>query len=704
MTKKTSSSSGKVWRWLYGHPFLHKIAARVFLSLSSFYYKNTKLDPVDPVTQALSNQPNNKPAWIKFCKKGLYPAVNEAMETERFKAGIIALLPFIHYWPEEQRLQILAARFFQKLYSPDQATPVWQKILQRFPNSREAFLLVNRAMIRDHGPKQARKNLDQKLPVHSQQIDTQITRAQCLEDLHDPDAADMAWDLALQLDENDPRLLFMMGSSLEKRGYLFDAYEVFKRAQRLQPNRLILGQRLQHLGRILHLKSDDEQQGERLYAQGHVIQQLVKDVIQNRKNQQKLTKIPGKIILINSSLGPGGAERQFVNTAIGLQKQIQTGELPGPLEVWCRSLIARRSGDFFLEELRQAGVIVRQYGDFVGAMNAKNSRTLAAYSELVDFLPRQILEPTLKITDALRQANPGIVHIWQDGSIAAAALGALIADIPIIALGYRSQPPPDKGKDRPYFRPLMRALIDAPGVVISTNSQAGRKRYSQWLDILPNRFHVILNGTVLPDHQPASQTTSIARSFLKQKEQAAMGVIMRFDENKRPALWLETAKLVLQKRPEAKFLMIGSGPLLEQTKTQAKAYNMQNKILFLEQTSDVRFWLQQMQCFVLLSAVEGVPNAVIEAQLTGIPVIASPAGGSAEAFLPEKSGILLADQHAGSPEAIANAINALLADEDRIKEMGIIAQKFAQEKFSTATMIEKTIAFYQSEVSPIKAE
>ena len=65
---------------------------------------------------------------------------------------------------------------------------------------------------------------------------------------------------------------------------------------------------------------------------------------------------------------------------------------------------------------------------------------------------------------------------------------------------------------------------------------------------------------------------------------------------------------------------------------------------------------------MLLSAHEGLPNALIEAQLAGVPVITTPAGGAPEALIAGRTGLVLSPK--ASPHEIAGLIAGLSAHPD----------------------------------------
>jgi phosphatidylinositol alpha-1,6-mannosyltransferase len=82
---------------------------------------------------------------------------------------------------------------------------------------------------------------------------------------------------------------------------------------------------------------------------------------------------------------------------------------------------------------------------------------------------------------------------------------------------------------------------------------------------------------------------------------------------------------------------------------------------------------------------EGFGRVYVEAALAGKPVIASCAGGAAEAVLDGKTGFLV---HPTSVDDVAEAVLALFTDRERAAAMGAAGRKWARQMFSQETLTE----------------
>jgi len=164
--------------------------------------------------------------------------------------------------------------------------------------------------------------------------------------------------------------------------------------------------------------------------------------------------------------------------------------------------------------------------------------------------------------------------------------------------------------------------------------------------------------------------------------QPIVGWIARVTGVKNPMLALEVADAM----PDTHFVIAGGGYLLDLVKAKAPS------------NVSVIGWAKAEDLFgasdIILSTSEneGMPVALIEAQLAGKPVIATDVGSVAEVLLNHETGIVT-NKNAGS---IALAIESLLLDKQKRTEMGTLATARAQALFSVDRMINAHIELYKS--------
>ena len=109
--------------------------------------------------------------------------------------------------------------------------------------------------------------------------------------------------------------------------------------------------------------------------------------------------------------------------------------------------------------------------------------------------------------------------------------------------------------------------------------------------------------------------------------------------------------------------------------------------------TDTAPFYRGMDVMVLPTWREGFPNAVLEAQASGIPVVTTESTGARDAVVAEVTGLLIPP---GYPEAIVDAVVKLLRDPKRLFYMGRSARAWVVEHYSEERVLGLTAEYYQS--------
>ncbi|HNT88646.1 MAG TPA: glycosyltransferase, partial [Candidatus Hydrogenedentes bacterium] len=97
---------------------------------------------------------------------------------------------------------------------------------------------------------------------------------------------------------------------------------------------------------------------------------------------------------------------------------------------------------------------------------------------------------------------------------------------------------------------------------------------------------------------------------------------------------------------------------------------------------------------------EGFPTAILEAQLMGLPVIASNIGGTFETMDVDRTGMLVPPRDA---DALAIAMRLLLQDAPRRREMAAAARPWVEHSFTLIDMIDRVVATYDEAIAHFAA-
>ncbi|MBE7181552.1 MAG: glycosyltransferase [Terriglobus roseus] len=244
----------------------------------------------------------------------------------------------------------------------------------------------------------------------------------------------------------------------------------------------------------------------------------------------------------------------------------------------------------------------------------------------------------------------------------------------------------------PKHRMAYRWLPFLPDFVIAVSEEV--RRHAIEVDrIAPDRVGVIYNGSKV-----RSRDNNAQNETRRQVDSAVIVTVGNLRRVKGQDTLLEAAAIVLQKHPEARFLVAGES-------LEAEFYdNLQRRVLelgvgehfhFLGGVPEPQALLREASIFVLPSRSEGFSNAIVEAMAAGLPVVATTVGGNAEAVVDGVTGLLVPPEQ---PEALAAALLTLIGDPERSSAMGAAARARAAEVFSEEAMLQGlTHAFSRAE-------
>jgi len=159
-----------------------------------------------------------------------------------------------------------------------------------------------------------------------------------------------------------------------------------------------------------------------------------------------------------------------------------------------------------------------------------------------------------------------------------------------------------------------------------------------------------------------------------------IGWMARMTEVKNPFLFLEIAKILDQ----FNFVMAGGGNLLEDIRREAP-----ENVKVLGWADAAIFW-SAVDCAVSTSDNEGMPIALIEAQLAGVPVIATDVGSNSEVVNDGVTGIV----SSSDANEIAESIKKVVTDVSLLQSMGQASKVWATEQYGLTKMIDAHLQAY----------
>jgi glycosyltransferase involved in cell wall biosynthesis len=192
----------------------------------------------------------------------------------------------------------------------------------------------------------------------------------------------------------------------------------------------------------------------------------------------------------------------------------------------------------------------------------------------------------------------------------------------------------------------------------------------RWVSIAPG-----VEPLPLTNRSDARISLSLPESIL------IIGWMARMAPVKNPQLLLEVAKQL----PEVQFVMAGGGDLLESIKAKAP-----RNVEVIGWADAAIFW-SAVDIAISTSDNEGMPVALIEAQLAGIPVIATDVGSNSEVIQDEVTGLITSR----SVDALVGGVDRFTSLPSLIRTQGDKGRERASKEFSLEKMIRSHADLYR---------
>jgi glycosyltransferase involved in cell wall biosynthesis len=280
---------------------------------------------------------------------------------------------------------------------------------------------------------------------------------------------------------------------------------------------------------------------------------------------------------------------------------------------------------------------------------------------------------------ALRELRPDVVHTHQIGPLFYTGPAARSLGIPLLVHT-------EHGKERYAGRRRTRWLGRLAGLFAKrfyclTEDMA--TAVTEHRIVPPRKVRVIQNGIAVDDYTTPCDTAPVRSSLGIPPAARVIGTVGRLNEIKRQDLLIRAFARVRERAPDVHLLLVGDGPLLGDLRNQAARLGVGACVHFAGYQEWTPPYLQTMDVFALTSRSEGMPQAVLEAAVTGLPIIASKVGGLPEVIEHGRSGLLF---DPGDEPSLVTGLLDLLGDRERGRRLGRAARAGVEKAFHIRRM------------------
>lgn len=170
----------------------------------------------------------------------------------------------------------------------------------------------------------------------------------------------------------------------------------------------------------------------------------------------------------------------------------------------------------------------------------------------------------------------------------------------------------------------------------------------------------------------------------------------RLDPQKAPGDLLTAFGRFAEQAPDFHLLFVGEGPLKTELQQSANQLSCAERVHFAGWQSQIPQLMRAADCLVLPSLWEGMPNVVLEAMASGLPVISTEVDGVSELIQQGEQGTLVAQR---SPAEIQQALQALATQPASFRKMAGNAQDTVKKEFTWDSIAHKYEQVYEKILS-----
>jgi asparagine synthase (glutamine-hydrolysing) len=383
-----------------------------------------------------------------------------------------------------------------------------------------------------------------------------------------------------------------------------------------------------------------------------------------------------KIVVFTHGLVSGGAERQWVYLAKGL------AEL-GYAVTFVVSDRLEEQNRHYLTLLESTGVeIISAAGQPLDIESYAFLRRFPCGSTDMD--SQNIAE----VASVFRALNPKVVFTQLDGTNIIGGVATFVADIPGVVMSFRNYNPthfPQWAPLWPWMELAYRTLLQSQRVRLTGNFRAANEDYARWLDVDPSAVTVIPNAVDAKLFPLATEEQALAfRRGLNISDGAPIVLgVFRLDMEKGPDDFIRVCARIAESDAEVRFLIAGTGPLENELRSQVDEAGLAERILFLGRRTDINLLMRAASLLLHTAKREGMPNVILEAMLSGTPIVATGVGAIPDLLVDAENARI---RRAGDVAGLAACCIELLKEREMAKRLAANAAS-AVARQSTPTVM-----------------
>ena len=271
-----------------------------------------------------------------------------------------------------------------------------------------------------------------------------------------------------------------------------------------------------------------------------------------------------------------------------------------------------------------------------------------------------------------------ILHLHGYGATTFGRMAAALRGIPAILHEHANL------TDTPWFQKVADRLLDRYTDIAIAVSKSTADFIVNARLVQPEKVKVVYLGAPHEEFSRARSSAEIAaarRDLGVGPDDFCIGTVTRLHESKGNSYLVEAARIVVDRFPNAKFIVVGEGPLRDSLESQARNLGLGDRFVFAGFARDVAAVLSAFDLSVFPSLWEGTPLTAFEALASAKPIVATNADGLLDIL---SDGVDARIVPARNAAALAEAIAALIERPEERARLAANARVTAQRYDITA--------------------
>jgi glycosyltransferase involved in cell wall biosynthesis len=245
------------------------------------------------------------------------------------------------------------------------------------------------------------------------------------------------------------------------------------------------------------------------------------------------------------------------------------------------------------------------------------------------------------------------------------------------------------GKKLRLYNRLDKIILKYADRVVAVSESM--KRLLKEAGVKENKIKVIYNAIDETNARPTASAESIRVCYGIKNVHKVIGVVGRLSPEKGQVIFLKAFKRLVNVYPDIRAFIVGDGPDKKMLEEYCEVNGLKDKVIFTGYQEDVANFYQIFDIMVLPSFTEGLPNAVLEAMLFGVSVIATSVGGVPE-IINNSNGIIVPPD---KQDVLADKMIELLKNDELRKSLGQKGKESLYPKFSPSRRAGQIIDLYK---------